>query len=894
MGNRVLNLDLLNAMHCPVWCSDNRGKRYFFNSAWCTLTGNSIEKETDDGYLKAIHPGDIERYQKTYTESINKGAPFQIKFRLRGHDGNYRHIIEYVRPFNAPDCSETGFIANCEDFTTESLFRNIRDKMTDLLLLSDSDNVIQYVNPSHEKVLGYKIEDMVGKKIFDFLHPEDADLMVHLPGNSFNITTHRRMELRARHADGHYIWLEAIGMVLNSNDNLIKNAYIGWEITEKKLAEHDLRENESLLRSITENMLDLVVQTNLKAILEYVSPSIHRVLGYNSEELIGKCAFDYIHPDDLPWVIKTFNSGIGIIANGKEEPSLNNKGEFYLGNAEIRHKEKDNIYYAAAELRCRHSDGGYIYLEVVGTSVFDKKNNQVAFLFGARDISNRRRVEEALRESEERYRNLIELSPFAIGIHRNGIIEYVNNAMLKLLGFSDRSEIMGKNLYNFVHPDYHQLLRERIRKMTIEGKVVPTIEEKFLRSDGTAIELEATTIPYTVQGKTMIQVIMRDITAQKKIEEERLKTSKLESLGLLAGGLAHDFNNLLAAILGNIDMAIMFSKHMDERAVKMLTQAENAILKAKGLSQQLLTFSKGGSPIKKKGSIIELIKELTSFALSGSKSQLECNLPDKLWNLEMDEGQIAQVINNILINSDQAMPEGGKIIVNAENVSIEDDSTHIKEGKYVKITIKDSGTGISEENLSKIFDPYFTTKAKGSGLGLTVAYSIIKNHNGYMNVDSELGAGTSIVIHLPACIDSCAEKRVDIKNETPVGNHKILIMDDEDYIRTLVESMLNYLGYSVSTASDGETALNLYKDAKESGDPYDIVIIDLTIRGGMGGKDAIKRLLEYDKNAKAIVSSGYSNDPLMSNYQEYGFKGVLSKPYKIEDLNDILNRLLKS
>jgi PAS domain S-box-containing protein len=382
----------------------------------------------------------------------------------------------------------------------------------------------------------------------------------------------------------------------------------------------------------------------------------------------------------------------------------------------------------------------------------------------------------------------------------------------------------------------------------------------------------------------------RDVTAQRRLEEEMLKTQKLESLGVLAGGIAHDFNNILTAVMGNISLARMRSEPGD-KLQKWLSAAEKATERARDLTQQLLTFSKGGSPVKRVISLEHSIRESVIFSLRGTAVKSDFRFADDLRPVEADEGQMVQVFNNLLINACQAMPDGGIVSISAENFYVKvKSSLPLSSGNYVKITVADHGSGIPMDHLRKIFDPYFTTKEHGSGLGLAVTYSVIRNHGGYIYVDSEYGVGTTFTIFLPAS-DKLIEDSIPADEVRLIGTGRVLLMDDEDDVLAVGCEMLTELGYDVAIAMDGETAIDIFAKAREDGRPFDAVVLDLTIPGGMGGKDAIGFMRNIDPSVWSIVSSGYSNDPVMAEFLEYGFNAVVSKPYKVAELGRALQRI---
>lgn len=392
----------------------------------------------------------------------------------------------------------------------------------------------------------------------------------------------------------------------------------------------------------------------------------------------------------------------------------------------------------------------------------------------------------------------------------------------------------------------------------------------------------------------MVVLTVNDITRQKKMNEEILKADKLDSIGLLAGGIAHDFNNFMTVILGNISLVKIRNKNEKIRA--NIEHMEKAALQARDLTRKLFVFAKGGAPVKKTVHLQKLLMDTVGFVLSGSMSVHEIKVAEDLFPVKADEAQIGQVINNILINAVQSMPGGGKIFLTACNIILRDGEMKnvlpLSPGEYVCITIVDEGIGIPACHLGKIFDPFFSTKPNESGLGLATAHTIIQNHGGLIQVESQPDTGTTFHIYLPA---SSGTYHVTLENEgLYFGEGRILIMDDDELILRTCGEMLKYLGYQVSYAYDGDEAIRLYKEAAEglTGAAYDAVIMDLTIPGGIGGKEAIKQLRRFDPAAKAIVSSGYSDDSVVANYKNYGFSGCVNKPYQIKELSEVLVKIL--
>ena len=380
---------------------------------------------------------------------------------------------------------------------------------------------------------------------------------------------------------------------------------------------------------------------------------------------------------------------------------------------------------------------------------------------------------------------------------------------------------------------------------------------------------------------------------REKLKDLLAQSRKMEAIGTLAGGIAHDFNNILGVITGNISYALS-QIDQNEELYEVLIDVQDGAKKAQNLTQQLLTFSKGGEPIKKVINLNQVIKNSSIFMSRGIISKFKFDLAQDLWSVEADSGQFNQVISNLIINSDEAMPNGGIIIIQTENIQIESNNNfQLSAGKYVKISIQDNGIGIHEKYFTKIFEPYFTTKQNGSGLGLATVYSIIKKHGGHIDVNSQIEKGTIFNIYMPVT-SKIIKKSVNIQKSKNGDKGNILIMDDQKPILKMVERMLNHMGYNTEIAFEGLKAIELYRSAYEAGKPFDLVILDLTIPGGMGGAKTVSELLKIDPKVKAIVSSGYSNDPIMANYQDYGFYGVIPKPYTKDQIEEVLNRILGS
>jgi PAS domain S-box-containing protein len=530
-------------------------------------------------------------------------------------------------------------------------------------------------------------------------------------------------------------------------------------------------------------------------------------------------------------------------------------------------------------------------------------DQQKLYVAMVRDVTDRKRFEkEIASEKESLAVTLRSIGDGVITTDVQGKIIMLNNEGERLTGWSS-PEAIGQPLKSVFNVAIDLAAQARAQKSGYRNEAQSILlsypENATLTSrDGTehVIEQVASPIRDSKNEVAGVVLVFRDITERQRNEAERRKAETLEQLGLLAGGIAHDFNNLLTAIIGNISLASLLLPPDDEMAAR-LVDAKNASMRARDLAQQLLTFARGGAPIKKTASIGKLIQDTVSFSLRGSHSRSEFSFGADLWPAEIDPGQISQVIGNLVVNADQAMPSGGTLCVSCDNFSYNSASApaipDLSPGEYIRISIRDEGVGIPDDYLKRIFDPYFTTKPKGTGLGLATTYSIIKNHNGLITVESELHYGSTFTVYLPAAL----HHQLPLEQTRPLaqavsGTGRVLVVDDEEAIRALVEFTLSHLGYQVTQAATALEGVNIYRETFNAGERFDAVILDLTLPGGMGGKEALKKLIEIDPTVNAIVSSGYATDATMSRYQDFGFRGVIAKPYEAAELGKIVHDVI--
>jgi len=655
---------------------------------------------------------------------------------------------------------------------------------------------------------------------------------------------------------------------------LASNSY-SFVLVRRQLAE--LEGAETHIRSVIENILDGMITVDENGVIRSMNPAAEKMFGCRDNEMIGH-NFTRLVPkryesehDAKPvvcnWMEIMRRTGGSTLALGRTRKHVAFPIEMSLSEMII---DQQRLYYVAM----------------------------------VRDVTERKRFEKQIAaEKESLVVTLRAIGDGVITTDVNGKVIMMNSEAEKLTGWNSK-EVIGQPLKSVFDVTVDLAAQAKAQKSGYRSEAQSILlnlpENVTLTSrDGSERVIEQVASPIRDNKNEIAGVVLvfRDITARQRAEAERRKAETLEQIGLLAGGIAHDFNNLLTAIIGNISLASLLLPPGAEMAQR-LDDAKNASVRARDLAQQLLTFARGGAPIKKAASIGKLIQDTVSFSLRGSRNRSEFEFGADLAPAEIDPGQISQVIANLVVNADQAMPNGGTLHVSCENFCYDVDDAVIPDlapGDYVRVRIRDEGVGIPEKYMKRIFDPYFTTKPKGNGLGLATAYSIIKNHNGLVTVDSEVHVGSTFTIYLPAALhEDLPVEAPRISTPAISGTGRVLVIDDEHAIRNLVQFTLTRLGYQVWQSATAYEGVNIYKEKFQAGERFDVVILDLTLPGGMGGKEALKKLIEIDPTVNAIVSSGYATDATMSRYQDFGFRGVIAKPYEAAELGKIVHDVIES
>ena len=611
--------------------------------------------------------------------------------------------------------------------------------------------------------------------------------------------------------------------------------------------------------------------------IAYINAGMEKITGYAKDEMIGG---DYADPR---WKIRCVSE------QGVEDDPV--FGWILQAGRPLAEKA------CVMDL----DDGRKKSFSIDAAPLVDPSGSIIAIAALIRDVTEQSRLSEEHQEMKDVYRRLTQYADEAIlRVWPDGRISYQNEAAEKILGFSLEDYLSDSSLaLRVFHKNFVRDWMRVVGDVSSGKDVLKNIVAECTARDGRTVIMEFTAIAVRDPDGRLLyfELLGRDVTVRRYMEAELAKAQKLESIGLLAGGIAHDFNNILTSVFGSLALAKM-DVSPGSSVYERLTAAEEHCVRAKNLTRKLLAYSRGGSPLRRTASIASVLREAVGFTLSGKNIRCAYDLPDDLWAAQIDEGQMHQVVHSLVTNAVEAMPQGGVIEVGAANVSLRDrEIPPLAAGNYIRWYVRDHGVGISPDHLKKLFDPYFTTKQmgsiKGMGLGLAICYTIVKSHEGMIFVESTPGEGTTFTVYVPASNgDKQEDKPAPERVAGTAGGHRVLLVDDEQILLDVTGSMLKHLGYDVATATSHEDALNLYGGAMRAGRPFSLIIMDLTMRGDEGGETAIRRWLAAYPGVKALISSGYMNDPVIEEYWKYGFVGAMVKPYSLHELKNTLEKIL--
>ncbi len=841
----------------------------YANQSLAEITEYTVEEMQAwraEEFIKVVHPDHKEFVldQARKKQAGDKDAVPHYSYKIVSRSGRIKWLDSFSKPvtlmgrfadlISVIDISEQ---KKAEEALKESerKYRELYEEAPNAYVTVDAGGIVRNANRKAADQLNMTLEELIGSNAID-LYPDTPDGKPKVQRVIETFVSGREVhgeELEMIKSDGSSLWTRLyVRPVFNEKGEVIESWAIATDITETKLAEEELRKSEQRFDFAIGQIPGLFWTVDLDCRFTCLMGSSLDKLGVDPSRVLGTTLFEYFNTSDE-----------------KFYPIAVQYEAFQKKSVSFEHERDGNWFDGHVAPLC------------------DERGEVIGALGLAIDVTDRKRALEMARVSERNYQSIFETSPDGIVICApDGRLLEANKAFREMLGYT--AEEIREKTYRDITPDKWSEDDERAVKRILDGRGGIGIEKEYIKKDGTVFPVHV--LGWLIQdeegGVEKIGSFVKDVTHARMIEEELRKAHKLESVGVLAGGIAHDFNNLITVILGNVTLARM-EEEKDKRE-KFLEMAESACARSRDLTQQLLTFSRGGAPVKKSVSIGEIIRNSTEFALRGSNVKPLFDFSDGLWPAEVDEGQISQVVQNLVINADQAMPAGGTLKITAENLSVGPGSPEaLPEGRYLKLGFEDEGIGISQKCLPRVFDPYFTTKQKGSGLGLAVTYSIVKKHGGAITVTSKLGEGSTFCVFLQA--SEAGPTRTDKagKPASRIGG-KALIMDDEEMVRITAAEMLRSLGMEVDTAADGEEAARKYQSAFSKGDPYKVVIMDLTIPGGMGGKEAVKAVLSIDPKARVMVASGYSNDPVIANHKDYGFKAAIVKPFLTSELAEAI------
>lgn len=721
----------------------------------------------------------------------------------------------------------------------------------------DGQWVILEANLTAAKLLGVTRNSLIGQSISRFVPEPGLDLPALLQEQQLDSGSCREWEMRMQRVDGSPFWASLQSVSPRSSSTISRTYLVTMTvIDQRKKFEVEIIRDKALLRCVIDSVADHIFIKDMEGGYLDCNEAFHVCIG-------------------LPTP--------GINGGGAAGHCSGERGQG--GAAAVKPRGCGNESRKEEWVTCL--DGSRRLLDTIETPYYGPEGEQLGFVGISRDITERVQLERALHDSEEQFRTLCDAAPVGIfRLDREGNTVYCNPRWEQITGTQAPTGAV-KDWLLGIHPDDAGEFGRIWSEARANGGSI-CHEHRRLLPDGSTVWARVLLTPLSDSNGTVQSHVgtLEDITGQRQSRHDLLKNQKLDSLGVLAGGIAHDFNNLLTGIFGNISLA-RFQLHDAVLAAKKLEDAENAIVRAADLTKQLLTFARGGEPVKQVVDLNLLLQKAAGVMLQGSQIRSEFQLAADLPPVEADYEQLSQVIHNLVLNAVQAMPGGGTVTIGSEKVSSWEQGA-----SFARIWVADTGTGINEENMQRIFDPYFTTRASGKGLGLATCHSIVRKHGGKIRAESSVGKGSRFIISLPAA-ERAYVADPDAPDTVYAGTGRVLLMDDNDDIRITAQGILQELGYQVEVAVDGVQALESYRRAIEQGTPFSAAILDLTIPEGMGGRETIEELLKMDPAVKAIVSSGYSDDPVLANYLKYGFCAVLNKPYRLQEMSRVLKRLLE-
>lgn len=865
------NRMVLEGLDLGTWEHDLETGQTLYCERWHQLFGQGGPRVSIawSDYLLRLHPLDRGAVAAAFeAHARGETSHYEKEYRMRCRDGVYRWVHSRGRVVCDARGRRVRMVGAQLDVTerkraesalraSEERYRGLFERNPSPMFVFDRETL--YLLEANEAALGlygYARDEFLQMTILDLCDARTAarleqDLASHRAWTSAEVWPHRRK-------DGAEIYVE-VCVQPQEYAGRSGGIVVALDVTQRHLAEMRYRE-------LFENATEGVYESSREGVFRSVNPAFARMLGY---------------ADPAAFLAAQIEGDRLYVAPGRWGQFLSELGD---GQA---------VHDFESEVRCR--DGSTLWIVENVRAVRGEDGAVRHFQGFVSNVTARRKADEAL--ADERERLAVTLRAMVEGVittDNAGVVRFINEAGARLTGWV-ADEAVGRRL-----ADCCVFRREGTSEpiaLPLPGGgesewVLPPHAQLVTRSGGMVLVEGCTAVLRRADGVPMGMVlVLRDVSERARLEAEMVRASKLESLGLLAGGIAHDFNNLLTIIMGNVTLARIDSQAASS-LIRWLAEAEKGVLRARDLTQQLLTFAKGGNPLRTTVLLQDVVREVAEFALHGSKVCCEYRIADDLRPANVDKGQIGQVVQNLVINAIQSMDAGGQLVIDLSNEQIADGERHsLAGGAYLRIAISDTGTGIAPEHLGHIFDPYFTTKAHGSGLGLATVYSIVKKHQGDLSVESVVGRGTTFRIWLPAAATMPAAP-VAPALEPAAALGRVLFMDDEEPIRRLATALLKRMGHQVDAVGDGQSAVTEYERGVESGSPYDVVILDLTVPGGLGGLDVLRTLRKRHPEVLAIVSSGYSSDPVLADYRSFGFQGMIPKPYKLEDFSRVLNEVL--